>query len=409
MSTLKELQNEALAEAAAAKALAEKADSEKRDMSAGERLDFDAHMAKGKHLLERINSAKADAEVLAQAKAIARQIGPLSDDPTDDGPHADAFGRKVRVSPWAKNAAEVIRKSAELAGGRKALVSGTYGVPNPISTEIFSMGQVPTTFLDLIPTTQAPSDNPDVPTGNTFTFLRQVTRTNNAAIAADGTTKPTSVYTIEEVEDKYRIIAHLSEAIPLRYFDDHANLREWLRSEMEYGLRLALETQLVSGEGVIASGSPGGPKDEITGILETSGIVTQAFDTDIFRTCRKALSVLQAYGAAPTAYVLSLTDAETIDLAQDDASRYYSTGPFAAGPGTLWGLPRLTSTALSAGTAILADWNAAELLIRDEAELAVDTGGDLFEKNQTKMRVEGRFGFAVKNPTAFAKITTTNE
>ena len=68
-------------------------------------------------------------------------------------------------------------------------------------------------------------------------------RTNNAAPVADGALKPTSIYSLAEVEDRVRVIAHLSEPVPERSFADHANLQDFLQTEMEAGLYLALETR----------------------------------------------------------------------------------------------------------------------------------------------------------------------
>lgn len=67
--------------------------------------------------------------------------------------------------------------------------------------------------------------------GNSFSFLRQTVRTNSAAPVADVALKPTSVYSLAEIEDRVRVIAHLSEPVPERYFADLSALEDFLRSE----------------------------------------------------------------------------------------------------------------------------------------------------------------------------------
>ncbi len=395
------LLTEAADAAKSARLIVERAQAEDRELTAAERATFDQKFQQATNAKAAADQAKRDDSVIAKATALAAAVdGPADGFAAFAALSGDGNGRSAGT--WAKAAADQLEKSMQFVGGRKSLVSGSFGLPNVIDTEINSLGKTPTTLLDLIPAVQAKSDGSG---GNSFTFLRQTTRTNNAAIVADGDTKPTSVYTIEDVEDKFRVIAHLSEAIPLRYFADFNQLQEWLESEMDYGLRRVLENQVLSGEGV-TEGPP--ETDEITGILNTSGIGSQAFVTDVFQTCRKAKTTLETTGETPTAFVFSPADSETLDLAQDSSDRYYGSGPFNSGPGTLWGVPRVTSTALSTGTAILADWRQADLVVREGTTLAVDTGGDLFDKNQVKMRVEGRFGFAVKRPGAFVKITTTS-
>ena len=83
------------------------------------------------------------------------------------------------------------------------------------------------------------------------------------------------------------------------------------------------------------------------------------------------------------------------------------------GPGTsagttgLWNLPRVASTAVPQGSAVLADWTAARLLTRQEATLHVDAGGEHFQKNTAQFRLEGRYGLAVQRPAAFVSVDLT--
>jgi HK97 family phage major capsid protein len=100
----------------------------------------------------------------------------------------------------------------------------------------------------------------------TFAYLRQTTRTNNAAPVADGATKPTSVYGLTRAEDRLRVIAHLSEPINKYHLEDAADLRVFVDNELGYGLDLAVEQQLLSGDGT---------GENLRGILNTSGIQAQ--------------------------------------------------------------------------------------------------------------------------------------
>lgn len=388
---MKNYLEEAAEAAKAARLIAEKADHENREMTEAERAEFDAKFAEATEKKARHERQKAAYHGSKQwaidqqkfVRDITAQIGGIPGTGGGNG------------STWAKTATERLEKSMHEVDGQKAVVSGTYGVPNIIDPDIVSMAQVPTSLLELIPIKGAPSDGRG---GNTFTFLRQTVRTNNAAVVADNATKPTSVYTMGELEDRFRVVAHLSEAIPLRYFADHNQLEDWLQSEMEYGLMRAVEAEVLGGDGT---------GEHFTGILNTSGIIAQAFATDVLTTTRKTKTALENQGQKPSAFVFNPADNEAIDLLKDTNGQFYGSGPFTGGPSTLWGLPRVSSTALTAGQALLADWSQAELLVREGATLAVDTGGDLFDKNQAKMRVEGRFGLAVKRPAAFATIDLT--
>ncbi|NVM95362.1 phage major capsid protein [Arthrobacter wenxiniae] len=87
------------------------------------------------------------------------------------------------------------------------------------------------------------------------------------------------------------------------------------------------------------------------------------------------------------------------------AGQYLMGSPGGDTSQMLWTIPRVITNAVSAGTGILANWDMAEVVVHDDGvDLRVDAGGELFDKNQLKMRVEGRFGLAVQQPTAFVKV-----
>lgn len=372
------------AEAKSARAIAETAMAAGRDLSAAEQSTFDGHMAKAYDHLDSLKSAKSDRDILAQARALADEI---------DG--GGSGRRKTGRSPWAKSTAELMDKA--LTGGidgEKSLVSGSIGVAVPLVTDIVTLSDAPRTLLDLIPVKPLAGG---FGTGNSYSYLKQTVRTNNAAPVADNAVKPTTVYTITEVEDRCRVIAHLTEPTPIRYFADHENLERFLESELEAGLYQALETQIVSGDGL---------GENFEGILATSGIITQAFTVDALTSIRKAITSLEVIGVIPTALVLNPTDAEALDLLRDSGAtgRYLLADPAGDGGQSLWSIPRVRSNAVAAGTAILADWTQSELVVREGATLAVDRSGVLFTKNQAILRLEGRFGFAAHRPGAFAEI-----
>jgi HK97 family phage major capsid protein len=79
----------------------------------------------------------------------------------------------------------------------------------------------------------------------------------------------------------------------------------FVADELIYGLRRAVEAQVVAGSGSGAN---------MTGILSTSGIVVQAFATNALTTVRKAITTLEANGYTPGVIALHATDWETIEL-----------------------------------------------------------------------------------------------
>ncbi len=413
MSRTQMLKERAHNHASTARQIAEQADAQKRALTVDEQTRYDHHMNEGRKLLEQIKSSSEDDEVKEYARELFREIGGVG------GKSAPLTGAKA----WAKSTLKTLRGEATTNyGGVKALVSGTIGVADPVTTGVVAMPNAPRTILDLVrgATVGQSGDalyyhetNEQLAQsmfggggdagggGNTYSFLRQVARTNNAAPVADLAQKPTSLYTVEEVEGRYRVIAHLSERVPQRFFHDDKTLAEFLAREMANGLEEEVEAQILTGDGI---------GENLTGILNTSGIHTQAFTTDLLTTTRKALTQLQSTGITPTAWALNPADAEAFDLLREGTGdgAFLLGGPGSAAGTSLWTLPRVPSVAVPAGTAVLADWEGAELKTRQAATLHMDVAAANFEENTVRFRVEGRYGLAVVQPAAFVEVSLTS-
>ena len=127
--------------------------------------------------------------------------------------------------------------------------------------------------------------------------MRQTTRTNNAAVVADGAVKPTSVLSVTRVEQSLQVVAHLSEGVRRFWLLDSTALEEFVDAELRYGLGVALEAKILS---------------DING---TSGIQAQAYATSVLATVRKGITKLETAGYSPDAIVLHPSDFEGIELA----------------------------------------------------------------------------------------------
>lgn len=377
----------------AARGIGDAADAAGRDLTRAEYDTVAEHVKAARDLQPRVKQAHIDDRTKAALLGLGAAIG--FDDADADG-FTTLWGSKSEPSearpgssPWVKSTMQRIAKVTAATGG-KALISGSLDVPSPVAPEITRMAEYPTRVLDLLVDRRSISDT------NTYNFPRQTVRTNNAAPVADGAIKPVSTFTVADVEDRVRVLAHLSESVPERLLADHGELADFLEVELERGLMELLEKQVVSGSGV---------GENMTGILNTSGIVTQAFNSNMHTTLRKARTALSVLGEVPTAWLLNPADTEAIDLLREGADGGFL---LATPPGNITGaMPVVESTAVPAGTALLADWRWVRLIVRQDATLDVDRSGALFETNQVRMRVEGRFGIALRRTTAFCKATLT--
>jgi HK97 family phage major capsid protein len=290
---------------------------------------------------------------------------------------------------WAKSVSDRMTATAS-AGGVKALLTGE--VATGPAVDVAALPDKPTRLLDLIPRADLSE--------NTFAYLRQTVATNNAAVVADGALKPTSVYTFDEIEDRARVIAHLSEPFPIRYADDHTSMVEVLSSQMFGGVWSKIEDLIVNGTGA---------GEQWAGILATAGTTTVPFATDVVTTLRKARTALEIKGERVTAVAMNPADVEALDLIRENGA----TGGFLL-DGTAYemifgrGVQGVPSIAVPAGTAIAGDWSQVRLRVRQGVHsVAATQAGDLFDKNQMKLRTEGRYGFQFLRPQALAVVDLT--
>jgi HK97 family phage major capsid protein len=256
----------------------------------------------------------------------------------------------------------------------------------------------PLTIVDLITTGTTDSD--------TVEYVRQGTHTNNAAMVAEATAtgngsgaKPESAMAFSVVTESVKTVAHWLAATR-RSLQDAGQLRTMIDSFLRYGLAEELEDQILNGDG---SG------ENFTGIFNTSGTQSQAYDTSLLKTTRKARTKVRIGGrATPTAFLMHPNDWEAMDLLQDAENRYYFGGPMVLGTPRLWGLPVVESEAVTEGTALVGDFRMAALWRRMAAQILVsDSHSDFFVRNLIAILAEERAAFGVIRPSAFVEIDLT--
>ncbi len=395
---IKALQNEALTFTAKARALTEKAQGERRDFTAAERSEYDAAMAKAKSYLEQIKTLKSDEKVLADAKALAAQIG----DPVDEkGNRLDGFSgggatkAKGRVGLSGKAGKELAsRIAAGMVDGQKALLpAGTAHAGVPLLPEIVELGHPSNTLLDALVALPAP--------GPTFKALVQRQRDNNAAPVAEGELKPTSVFGLEEVEVNLEVLAHMSEPTPRYWFEDNDALQVFVQDEMVRGLRDALEGQVLTGDG---------ERPNLQGVLTTSGVQVQSFTTDVARSVRSAITKLETAGHEDNhVIVLRPEDWEAAETARAEGSGQLEAvaNVTQRAQRTLWGVPVVVSNALPAGTGLVIDREAVVVYSDNVVDVRwSETVADDFQKNLVRARVESRYAAVVSKPLGVVRVAT---
>lgn len=370
----------------AARETAEAAKSAGRNLTAEEVKSIDGHLAKADELKAEIDRAEESRERF-------RKMAEITDETGDETGNGTAFlGRKDAL------AGNMHTAMGKASGGKALITAGDVIADVPqVYADPITDPRPPVSLIEAIPvrTVRTP----------TFGYLRQTTRDNQAAPVASGGTKPTSAYGLTPVEGKLHVIAHISEPFDEYWVEDNGSLLTFLRSEMTYGLYTALEGQVLNGDGVGAN---------LTGIANTSGIQTQAYDTSTFVTTRKAVTKVDVLGYSPRAFLMNPADWEDFETSAFSSGNYILNAegrgnlPVDAAARRLWGIPVILSTTQTAGSAFLLSDGTVELLT-DGSVKAVTTHavGTDFETNQLRMRVESRFEVAVTAPAGIVSIDLT--
>lgn len=424
----------------AARAIAAKADEEKREFTAEESTQLKELMGKANDAKARAEKAKGDAEVKAAMAQLGDEIGldeKSGDKVTPSGllvPGRKTLGEAYVGSAEYKslidsvpggtftkqhrvNARPVGVKSLVRPQGQKALVTGTSDTSGGAFVRADDLGlqvglepfQRPLTLRSLVTNGSTSSDS--------IEYVRVTSITNAAAPVAEATSaalpdtvvsnelqpttgggyKPESGLAVARYSTPVRTIAHW---IPVtkRAIADAAQMVTLIDGFLEYGLEEELEDQMIAGDG---SG------ENFEGLANVSGVQSQAWDSDLLTTLRKAKTKVRTVGRArPSAYVMNPADLEAVDLLVDNENRYYFGGPAAAGGAPpLWGLPVVESEAVPAGTAYVGAWEKAVLWDRQQSTITTtDSHGDFFVRNLVAILAEMRAAFGVLQPNAFVEI-----
>lgn len=280
------------------------------------------------------------------------------------------FGTKTTGALATKMLGHDGLRAKALAPSGSAMVDQEFR-PDPIA-----LGKPAHSLLDVLPV--VPHDAPE------FAYLRQITRTNNAAVVADYATKPTSVYGVERIEDKLDIVAHLSEAVPRYWMEDNASVQGFLANELDYGLRVAVEAKVVAD------------------IEATSGLQTVAYVTSPLVTLRKSLTKLETAGYEPGYFLLDPVDWEGIELLLTTTGATDVQGiPYDPAARRLFGVPVVVSVAQTAGVSHTVARGAVALDTDNQGtgvQWSENSNATDWSQNLIRARCEGRFATSVYAP-----------
>lgn len=361
-------------------------------LSNADRGELQTHMEAvkaAKHELDNFTESADAADIAATLEAAKSFMAGLGGEATDFTPYAPGL-KYVNLSAKGKLPSPAFGEPA-----LKAVTPGfSFGVA--VNTQPVAKGRPATSLLDLIPARALGAGV------RTFSFMRQTTRTNNAAPVAAGALKPTSVYGLESVEDSLKVIAHLSEPMNQYDLEDNANLARFIEDELRYGLASAVTAQLLTGDGT---------GENLEGLTVASGTQTQAYVTSPIVTARAALTKLEVVGLTGLAYVLHPSDWADIETATASGSGEFllqgAGAPIDSIERRLWGVRVVTDVAITAGTGLLIAEDAVELATDGRVKVEWAAAADDFTKNLVRARCEGRFEVALGRPLGVVELDLT--
>jgi HK97 family phage major capsid protein len=437
--TIKELSEEMKDHLLKAQAIAKAAEDAGRDFTPEEAAQLREHMSKATAAKAAIEERKGNDELKATLAQLGDDIA-LNAKTGDQGRRQTASG--FHLPDTAKSLGEQFTESAEYQGLMAKAVNGKFGAQQRVQSEMFGVKSLVTGGSDTSGGALVQNDwrglqvgldvfqrplrlrdvvTPGTTTSDTVEYVRVTSVTNNAAPVAEATTaaaptapggagalvnaagggyKPESGVALAKITAAVKTIAHWMPATK-RALSDAAQVRTLIDAFLMYGVEEELEDQMVQGDGT---------GENFEGLGNVSGTQSQAWDTNLLKTTRKAKTLVRTVGRSiPNAYLLNPADTETLDLLQDNEARFYFGGPAGAGTAqVLWGLPVIETEAVPAGVGYCGDFRKAVLWDREQATIQVtDSHLDFFVRNLVAILAEMRAAFGVLQPSAFVEIDLT--
>lgn len=245
--------------------------------------------------------------------------------------------------------------------------------------------------VDLIPQAETSS--------HAIRWMLETLFTNNAAEVAEAGQYPESAFACVEQLTPVQKVAHF---VPVtdEALADTPGMRDYLNGRLELGLKQRLDRQIMLGNGV----SP-----NLKGINALTGLQVQALGVDVAQDAIfKAITKVQSIGFGDaSAIILNPVDWQNIRLAKNGDGNYLWGSPDGTAAQRIWGLPVVTSTYCTQGTAFVGDFAMhSQLWYRKGIEFLVSNShSDYFIKGIQAIRADMRVAFVVTRPEAFAKVT----
>jgi len=275
----------------------------------------------------------------------------------------------------------------------KTLMTTTAGFdPEETRTgKIVEIATRPVQVTQLVPQTTT--------TQSAVKYMEETTLTNAAAEAAEGGTYPEAALAYTE---RTAIVRKIPVFLPVtdEQLEDEPQVRGLIDNRLRFMIAQRLDGQILTGNGT---------PPNLTGILNTAGIQTQAKGVDPTPDAvYKAMTKVRVTGRAiVSAVVMHPNDWQDVRLLRTADGIYIWGNPSDAGPERIWGVQVVLADALTENTGLVGDFpNFSELSVRRGVEVQVSNShGTFFVEGKLAIRADMRTAFILYRPAAFCTVT----
>jgi HK97 family phage major capsid protein len=384
---------------------------EDMDMSKVKSIEGDsqAKVEAMRALNTEIDDLQKQVETLEQSKALEQKAieadrarkgaggpnGDTKEQPGERKPQTKSLGHLFTESAAFKNKGETSELDiglAEMGIGLKTLFeTGVGWAPENIRTgKVVDIATRPLQVVDIMPMNR---------TGQAAIVYMEETIFDNTAVEVDeGDPYPEAALKLTEQTAPVRKIG-VFLPVTDEQMEDVPQVTGYVNNRLVFMVRQRLDLQILVGDGI----SP-----NLTGILNTGGILTQAKGGDPTPDAFfKAMTLVKVTGQAfPNNIVMHPNDWQSIRLLRTADGIYIWGSPSEVAPQRLWGLPVTEAQAITENTGLVGDFSFIELTERRGIEVKVsDSHSDFFIKGKQAIRADMRVGMPVYRPAAFCTVT----
>lgn len=230
---------------------------------------------------------------------------------------------------------------------------------------------------------------------NAIQFVQETGFTNNAATAAEGSTKAQSELKFDLKTLSVATIAHWVQASK-QILGDAPMLESYIDGRLRYGLAYVEELQLLKGDGT--GSNLLGMIPQATAYAAPGGLVADTMIDQLRYAMLQA--VLAEYPA--TGHILNPIDWARIETLKNDIGEYIIGNAADGAQPRLWRLPVVETPAMTVDKFLTGAFKlACQLFDREDANVELSTEDrDNFIKNLVTIRGEERVALAVYRPEA---------